>query len=136
MPDTSGDKPKIIVDEDWKSQVQKEKEALQTPPASEPPASPAAAAKDGPSDEGPLEYPPATLPVLLSTLAAQAMIGMGQIPHPASNKPEVDLGAARHFIDTLEMLEQKTADNRTPEESALLEQVLHELRMAFVSVSR
>lgn len=136
MSDTPGDKPKIIIDEDWKSQVQKEKEALQTPQSNEP-ARPATAAGGEPSaqSEQP-QYPPATLPVLLSTLAAQAMIGMGQIPHPASNKPEVDLGAARHFIDTLAMLEQKTTGNRTPEESALLEQVLHELRMVFVSVSR
>lgn len=133
MTEQSPEKPKIIVDEDWKSQVQKEKEALQQQQSG-------AAAGEGaqhskPADQAQHQYPPATLPVLLSTLATEAMVALGQIPHPATNQPQVDLAGARHFIDTLEMLEQKTAGNRTPQESQMLERILHELRMVYVSVS-
>ena len=43
------------------------------------------------------------------------------------------LAQAKHAIDTLEMLEQKTTGNRTPEESAVIEEMLHQLRLAYVS---
>lgn len=116
-------KPKLIIDEDWKSQVQAEKEALERQKEHPPRPQPAA---------GPL--PPATLAMLLTTLATQALVGLGQIPHPLSGKAEIQLDEAKHFIDTLEMLEAKTAGNRTPEEDRLLENLLHELRLGFVEV--
>jgi hypothetical protein len=82
------------------------------------------------------EMPPASLPVLLTTLATQAMVALGQIAHPLTGKAEIDLVEARHFIDTLEMLEQKTAGNRTQQESLLLESLLHELRLAYIAVQK
>lgn len=119
-----GPKPKLIIDEDWKSQVQAEKEALER--QKEHPSRPQTAAA------APL--PPATLAMLLTTLATQALVGLGQIAHPASGKAEIHFDEAKHFIDTLEMLEAKTAGNRTPEENRLLENLLHELRLGFVEV--
>ncbi len=55
---------------------------------------------------------------------------------PATNRPEIHLDEAKHFIDLLEMLDQKTAGNRTPEESQLLEDLLHELRLGFVTAGK
>jgi hypothetical protein len=78
--------------------------------------------------------PPASLLTLVSTLASQAMLSLGAIPHPITGKAEVDFEQAKHFIDTLGLLEEKTAGNRTPEEDATLTQVVHELRMAFVGM--
>lgn len=133
-----GEKPRIIIDEDWKSQVQAEKEALAKQKESE-----AVRQGAGPEAQKPPEaahargpLPPATLPVLITTLATQALAMMGQIPLPGSDKPEVHLDEAKHFIDLLEMLEQKTSGNRTPEESQLLDNVLHELRMGFVTLKK
>ncbi|MEX0712098.1 MAG: DUF1844 domain-containing protein [Pirellulales bacterium] len=126
MADQPGEKPKIIIDEDWKSQVQREKEELER--KQEPQQQP------GPAAAG--EIPPASLPVLLTTLATQAMVALGQIAHPLTGKAEIDLAEARHFIDTLEMLEQKTAGNRTQQESLLLESLLHELRLAYIAVQK
>lgn len=118
-------KSKLFIDEDWKSQAQAEKEALERQVhQAEPQAKPEAAAP----------MPPATLAVLLTTLATQALVSLGQIPHPVSGKPEVHLDEAKHFIDTLEMLDEKTKGNRTEEESRLLDNLLHELRMGFVEV--
>jgi hypothetical protein len=127
-----GEKPRIIVDEDWKSQVEAEKEALKQ--QQEQPAPQETSAHAGQAQER-VPLPPATFPVLLTTLATQALVSLGQIPHPATNKPEIRLGEAKHFIDLLEMLEQKTAGNRTPEESQLLENLLHELRIGYVTAS-
>ena len=72
--------------------------------------------------------------MLLTTLATQTLVALGQVPHPASGKPEVHLDEAKHFIDTLEMLEAKTAGNRTAEETQLLDNLLHELRLGYVEV--
>ena len=74
--------------------------------------------------------------MLLTTLATQALVALGQIPHPVSGKPEVHLDEAKHFIDTLEMLETKTGGNRTPEETQLLDNLLHELRLGYVEVQK
>lgn len=133
-------KSKLIVDEDWKSQVQAEKEALERQVHHEQHADqPSSAAAEPQPTPGPrgnhrqaAPLPPATLAVLLTTLATQALVALGQIPHPASGKPETHLDEAKHFIDTLEMLEEKTEGNRTAEETQLLDNLLHELRLGFV----
>ena len=82
------------------------------------------------------KLPPATLTSLISVLATQAMIALGQIADPVSGKPAQDLEQASHFVDLLSMLEEKTKGNRTGDESALLDRVLHELRMVFVAVKQ
>ena len=126
MSEEQTQEPRIIVDEDWKSRVEEEKRATKKPETAETQAS---AAADAPH-AGPM--PPATLSFLVTTLATQAMVSLGQVPNPFSGKTEVRPPEARHFIDTLAMLEEKTANNRTPEESTLLDSFLHQLRMSYV----
>ena len=50
-----------------------------------------------------------------------------------TKKADVQLDQAKHSIDLLTVLQQKTEGNRTPEESGELEAALHELRMAYVT---
>jgi hypothetical protein len=82
------------------------------------------------------KMPPPTFSSLITILGTQALIAMGQIPDPASGKPQVDLENSQHFIDLLGMLDAKTVGNRTTEESQLLDDVLHQLRMMFVAVKK
>jgi hypothetical protein len=136
---------KIIIDEDWKSQVQAEKEAAahqHDAPVAKPDvtATPNVAAKPdaaAPSEAGPsghdYPFPPATFPFLLSTLATPAFIALGQIPNPLTGEVEIDQEQARHFIDMLAMLQEKTAGNLTSDEAIMLDQLLHELRLVFVT---
>lgn len=130
------EEPKIIIDEDWKSQVQAEKEALERLAAEKKQAEqraeskPAAAA--GPPRSAPL--PPASLAGLVSMLATQATMALGAIENPLTGEHEVDLEQARHFIDLLQLLEDKTAGNRTEPESALLSRLLDDLRLGYVAV--
>jgi hypothetical protein len=119
---------KIIIDEDWKSRVQAEKEAAEKPPAQGDEAAKAKPARP----KGPL--PPPTLTLLATSLGMQAMIAMGVIPSPVDNKPNVDLDQAKHLIDTIDMLWQKSEGNRTADETATLDGLLHELRMAYVTL--
>lgn len=58
---------------------------------------------------------------------------LGQMANPVTGKAEPRLPEAKHFIDMLAVLEEKTAGNRSAEESALLDGFLHELRMAYVT---
>lgn len=69
----------------------------------------------------------------ITTLALQASVALGRIPNPATNKKEEDLPQAKFLIDTLGMLQDKTKNNLTAEESELLENFLYELRMQYVS---
>lgn len=128
MNDNSQEKPKIIVDEDWKTQVQAEREELKK-------KSDAASTSDSAAEsEEATELPPASFGLLVTSLATQAMACMGQIPDPVEKKTVVQLFLAKHHIDTLDVLQQKTQGNLTADEAAMLENVLHQLRMLYVSV--
>ncbi len=136
--DSKSSKPDIVVDDDWKAQVEKEKEALkQETQGSADKAAGATASKSGGDAGAPgsFEMPPASFLVLMSTLATQAMASMGMIADPTSGEPNVNRPMAKHFIDTLAMLQEKTKGNLTEEESAHLRDALHQLRMAFVALA-
>lgn len=135
----SGDEaPKIISDEDWKRQAQAEKERLERARsgAPEPPRpKTAASAAPPPSGRPRPSVPQPSLAMLATSIATQAMIALGVTLdplHPEAVEP--DFAQARHLIDTLQMLHDKTAGNRTPEEDIVLGDLLHEARMAFVSL--
>ncbi|MEN0110240.1 MAG: DUF1844 domain-containing protein [Planctomycetota bacterium] len=130
---------KIIIDEDWKSQVEAEKQAAASEPsgsAGEPEAS-APGATDQPgsaaADAQDPPMPPASFGMLVSSLATEAIMAMGQVPHPATGETTVRRNQAQYLIDTLDVLKQKTAGNLTPEEAGALDDVLHQLRMAFIA---
>lgn len=80
-----------------------------------------------------IPLPEPTLTSLASGLAAQAMVSMGIFPNPATGKSCMLLNQAKHLIDTVEMLQEKTKGNQTPEETKTFENMLHELRMIFVA---
>ena len=122
------DEKKIIIDEDWKSQVEAEKRAAQQQPTA--PATEAAPA----TEEADRELPPPDLIFLASTLYLQAMVSLGLLPNPLSNAPKRHLPQAKHAIDTLQVLDDKTAGNRTPAETAAIDAMLYELRMSFLAV--
>ena len=138
MSDKPGDEPKkkIIIDEDWKSQVQAEKEDLERKQQEQGDEAPKPAPEAEAEAAGDLPLPPPSLEFLVSSLGMQAMIAMGLMPNPISGKPEVRLNQAKHFIDTIAMLEQKTEGNRTPEETTVISNLLHEFRMAYVSLEQ
>ncbi len=68
-------------------------------------------------------------------LATQAAMYLGLVTDPLGPQFPTDLRAARQMIDIISMLKEKTAGNLTPDEGVLLERVLTDLRMQFVSMS-
>jgi hypothetical protein len=87
---------------------------------------------DGPAPGG---MPPATFEFLVHTLFTQALMAFGRIPNPITNKAIKNVATARHFIDTLDMLEVKTRGNLSSDEQRLLEEVQHQLRTMFLQDS-
>jgi hypothetical protein len=67
--------------------------------------------------------------------AQQAALCLGQMPHPSTGKAEVNLPAAKMFIDHLEIIHEKTRGNLSKDEEKILTSVLSELQLAFVQVS-
>ena len=76
---------------------------------------------------------PIDFPSYILSYYTQGLVLLGEVPNPYTNKKEEDIEAARHMIDILSMLEQKTKGNLSPEEGKLLESVLYELRMKFMA---
>jgi len=123
--------PKIIVDEDWKAEAQKEKEVL---------AAQEEAEKTGEKMEeqkkqarGPI--PPGNFAALVSTLATQAVYSMGLMSVEGQEQPEPDLEIAKFNIDMLATIEEKTKGNLSEDEERVIKNTLGELRMTFVKLA-
>src|SRR3954452_18161159 len=86
------------------------------------------------TDEMPL--PPATFEFFVLSMKMQAEMSMGLIHFgEEKDRPEPDLRVARHSIDLLSMIAEKTKGNLTLDEQRLIENSLTELRFRFVQVS-
>ena len=107
------DETKKDIDETWKEAKELERES---------------AKKEGKSvpDEPDFNF-------FITTLALQASIALGQVPSPVTNKKEEDLNQAKFLIDTIGMLKEKTKGNLNSDETNLLENLLYELRMQYIS---
>lgn len=82
----------------------------------------------------PLDDPTSFLSLIMS-LASNAAASLGMMPHPVTGETGVELKTAKHWIDVLGMLEQKTRGNLDAQEAQVLEGLLADLRMQYVSFS-
>ena len=80
--------------------------------------------------------PPMDFASFVLSLATTGMVHLGQIPDPAVGQKRENLDGAKQLIEILSMLKEKTQGNLSPEEGKLLEDLLHELRLAFLSKSK
>jgi hypothetical protein len=119
---------KIIVDEDWKAEAQREKEILTAQEKAE---------KEKTQEEkqarGPL--PQGNFAALISMLTTQALFALGLLQVKGQEKKGPDLEMAKYNIDMLDTLEEKTKGNLTKEEETVLANTLNELRMGYVKVA-
>ncbi|MEM1183518.1 MAG: DUF1844 domain-containing protein [Planctomycetota bacterium] len=131
---SEGDAPKLIIDDDWKSQAKAEKERLakeaEAKAASKPagPGGAPGAAGGMPEEVGFVD--------LIRLLATQALMYLGAFPDPQTGKAVVALDVAKLNIDLLGVLAEKTEGNLSEEESSAMTGTLNELRMQYVEVAR
>jgi len=150
MADESGERGFTIVD--------KRGAGAQPKPGAQPESGPGAAAGADPAAGGAAEgaaapgaggapdsaggeappLPPVDFTSFALSLGTSALYHLGLVANPsaedADGRSEPNLPVARHTIDTLELLQQKTQGNLSPQESALLAELLSELRLRFVEV--
>lgn len=119
------EEPKIFIDEDWKAQVQREKEQAAAPP---PPGDVSAPTEDAvaPDEEA------ANFIALVSSLATQCMFALGLIGQQEGGQVMVDIQGAKFLIDLLLVLRDKTKGNLTNDEEGAIAEAISELQRAFV----
>ena len=121
----------------------------------EEPVAPAAAAAAAPAPEKPETAPPtntaeaeeefseedmaaardpASFVSFVMSIASNAASALGMMEHPVTHQREVDVELGKHWIDILGMLQKKTEGNVTSQEKRMLEGLLADLRMQYVSL--
>ncbi|HZN01323.1 MAG TPA: DUF1844 domain-containing protein [Pyrinomonadaceae bacterium] len=78
---------------------------------------------------------PASFMSFVMSIASNAASALGMLEHPVTHQREVDVDLGKHWIDVLGMLEKKTAGNLTPQEKRMIEGLLADLRMQYVSLA-
>lgn len=76
-----------------------------------------------------------TFEQFLMSLCTAALVHLGDVANPETNQKTVDLDQAKQNIDILAMLRDKTKGNLTPNEQILLDGMVAQLRMQFVSLA-
>lgn len=126
-----GQEPKLHIDSDWKAQAQAEKQRL----AEQAKAPKAAAGGAGAAARGPGGMPEANFETLMSTMATQALFALGAIADPRTGQRYQNMDLAKHHIDMLSVLEEKTKGNLSEEEEAALASTVYELRTRYVQMA-
>jgi Domain of unknown function (DUF1844) len=78
---------------------------------------------------------PASFVNFLMSIASNAASALGMMEHPVTHERGVDLELGKHWIDVLGMLQSKTKGNLTKQEAQMLEGLLSDLRMQYVSLA-
>ena len=137
------EQPSLHIDTDWKKQAQEEKRRLAEQEVKKAAAMPAAGAGaaagavPGPGrakGRAAREMPPASFAALVNSLVTQSLFYLGELA-PQGSEPAVNLDMAKHQVDTLSVLEEKTKGNLTEEEQRLLDTGLYESRNRYVAVA-
>lgn len=125
------------IDESWKQKVDgekgvedavsKEKEKQQKETEKKAPGA------TGKAKSAKRQPPKMNFGIFLSSLGLQALIHLGEIEHPETKRKEKNLDAVRETIDLLQILKDKTEGNRTPDEDKLLQVLIADLQMKYVS---
>ncbi len=120
---TISDKRRFASSGDSKSSASESNTTTVTKPSAE-------AAKSEPSDASEM---PITFTAFMMSLATQTMAQLGDLKIPGVEK---NVPGAKQTIEIIEMLQEKTKGNLDTEESHLLEEILHSVRMSFVRASK
>jgi len=78
---------------------------------------------------------PASFINFLMSIASNAAASLGMMEHPATGQRGVDLQLAKHWIDVLGMLQQKTRGNLAAQEQQIFEGLLADLRLQYVTLT-
>ena len=140
------EQPSLHIDTDWKKQAQEEKRRLAEqeqkkaaaaaaapkPAPAEPTGMPRAGGGPGGRERA---MPAASFTTLVQSIVTQILFYLGELS-ARGTEPSLNLDMAKHNIDMLGVLEEKTQGNLTDEEQRLLDGALYESRMRYVSIAQ
>jgi hypothetical protein len=89
-----------------------------------------------PDKHGRCVMPEVTFPAFVLSLNTSALYHLGEIADPATGKKVIDLDLARHAIDTLVLIQNKTKGNLTNDEEELLKNILYDIKLRFVKIAK
>ena len=78
---------------------------------------------------------PASFISFVMSIASNAASALGMMEHPVTHQRDVDLELGKHWIDVIGMLQKKTEGNLTKQEHQMIEGLLSDLRMQYVSLA-
>ncbi|MDM8008880.1 MAG: DUF1844 domain-containing protein [Phycisphaerae bacterium] len=122
MAEDNEQAPKIFIDDDWKEQARREKEE----------ADREVRQAEEAGETGPLPGP--HIAEIIQMVTMQATIGLGGFRDQNGQAIPPNLEYAKHYIDLLELLQNKTRNNLDDQEQRMLTGTLQELRLAFVEI--
>jgi len=142
------EQPSLHIDTDWKKQAQEEKrklaEASKAKPAASAPVAPAiagasvTATAERPGSQAPRRtgrnLPAPGFGSLVQSVMTQILYYLGELP-ASGGQAAMDLDLAKHHLDVLSILEEKTKNNLTPDEQSMMDAALYETRTRFVNVA-
>ena len=128
---------KRIFDEDGELRAEEQSQEAAQPQKEAPPDEGDAQAQDAAKDAGSSAPPlPPDFPSFIVSLSHAALFHLGQVPDPQTGQTSQDLPMARHTIDTIAMLKEKTSGNLDNGEQQLIDNVLTDLRLVYVRLSK
>lgn len=139
LPPEEKPEPKAAVAEEPSAPVEPPAPVEAAPEPTQPEPEPAAAGAPEADEEFSEEdladaRDPASFVSFVMSIASNAASSLGMMEHPVTHQREVDVELGKHWIDVLGMMEKKTAGNLTPQEKRMLEGLLADLRMQYVSL--
>lgn len=89
-----------------------------------------------PHKTGGCVMPEVTFDAFINSLNVSVLYHLGEIPDPTTGKRERNLDLARHGIDTLVLIEEKTKGNLTDNEAKMLKDLLYDAKIKFVKSAK
>ncbi len=86
-----------------------------------------------PDQKGGCVMPEVTFPAFVMSLNTSALYHLGEIADPSTGKSIVDFDLARHAIDTLVLIQEKTKGNLEQDEEELLKNILYDIKLRYVN---
>jgi hypothetical protein len=103
--------------------------------AAQPREEPAQPQEKKPEEQSYHPLPEVNFSTFIVSLSTEVLFHLGEIEHPGTGERRKDLVLAKHAIDTLAMIQEKTKGNLIEEEQKLLDSMLYDLRMCFIRAS-
>ena len=134
LPPEEKPEPKVTITEEAGAAATAAAPAPEPQPEAEASASTPDADEEFSEEDMAAARDPASFVSFVMSIASNAASALGMMEHPVTHQREVDVELGKHWIDILGMLQKKTAGNLTSQEKRMVEGLLADLRMQYVSL--